>query len=873
MSHKIAVMYDKFIRGCSTLKHPKDVEHFTTSCLEVMDFEDMLNTQYTTDAHFVCYSITNFPTWPRLNKPILREIRNEGEDVVLNYFAFDIDNENHGEWTASATEEFAEKIASIEDNSLLSSWCALYLTKGGARMIYRLSSPIPVDDAEANLCWMLNQFTENLFDGVDHSCKDWTRTMRCPQVIRDKKKTWEAPYYTPPIYRPDRVLEVKQLGKLSISTVAHKTIFKREDNLEMPTFDALERLLQTENPTTRKAVQTDYYKRARRLFKTSPYLDILFNNTPPSWLPGTRNDEIMRMLGIITPMLLKNCFATIQQVFALAVRPLLTLDEVPGKVPPVQHGWNALIDIYEREVNKLNQDREFRASEAFKGISLLEEMKEGMKNWCNHPSLHNAEEEEAREFVRSHSLASVGSYFFTMAKDGYYEPFSVAASQVISRIRKTFLNDIIPTTKRSVIGEEMDITSTQIQNQYSTAVAEILMKPIGDKGGYIEDMNGTKPSLVLSTFSRNDQLKPTYNLYVDSWLKCLFGKWYEIGCQWIGNALAFDEGLICALSLEGASNAGKKLLSVGLSECLKKPAIAGPLDIYQMSGAFLTTPFLVVNEAWPDPKSGMSPADTFKALTGGDGIRVKEIYKPAMTILCPIRVILTANDDGIVRTLTKGKDMTLDNRIAIGERLFHVKVSSKAQDFLREIGGMAFTSKVGGRWIRPDSGSEESDFVVAKHFLWLYHNRDPVDRSQRFLVTGNSAPGRGGKNMTVFEKLLADNNSTPLVAQAIIEMADKRTGIWGRFIRVEENEDGGRIWVTRFGVDRYVREVLNQRVQEKEVFSGMQNILLDNEPDIGKDGNHWYEISVVILAMIASEKGIPQEAISRMAKSQKAGVN
>jgi hypothetical protein len=232
-------------------------------------------------------------------------------------------------------------------------------------------------------------------------------------------------------------------------------------------------------------------------------------------------------------------------------------------------------------------------------------------------------------------------------------------------------------------------------------------------------------------------------------------------------------------------------------------------------------------------------------------------------------MILTANDDGIVRSLTQGKNMTLENRIAVGERLLHIKIPLKAKLFLESIGGRSFTGKEGARWIRPDSGEGKSDFILAKHFLWLYHNRDKVDASQRFLVMGNSAPGAGGDRMTIFEKHLADNNCTPLVAQAIIEMADKKDGMWSKYIRI--NKEMTSLWVTRHGVYTYIREMLDEKhVVERDVFSGMLNLLAKNEPD-ELDNCHWYLVSVETLAMIATERGIAQTIIrnilmNRMAK-------
>lgn len=863
----IAVMPIKTIPGCGTIRTQEGIEFFQNNCLEVMPFETMLSSAFKSDAHFVCYNIPGFPMWPRLNKSVLQDIREDGCDIVLPVFAFDWDNQDHQIWTDRTLENFARRIDALDD-SILSKWTALYTTKHGARFIYQISNPVPADDAEQHLTWMLRRFLDQGFLEIDSNCKDWTRCFRCPQVNRDGVRT-ETEWYYFLQHRPEQRLLVSELGKLPAGTIARKHNFdKSAINADPPTFEELDRLLVGINQETRRSVQSDYFKRAKKALKDTPYFDILFNHAPPGWVVGTRNNEVLKMLGVITPILIKRCFATIQQVFALAVYPVLTLDNIPGKQDPVKHAWNALCDIYERENNKINIEAEDAAKKLSRETKTLDAIAAGMREWYTGPELQK-DEESAREFVRKRCLASVGTYFFLIGENGYYEPFPVNSGQVISRIRKGHLEGIIPTTRPTKDGEVIDIQTQVLQNTYSTSVSDILMKPVGDKGGFITDMDGEKPALVLSTFTRNTALKPEFNEFVDKWLKCLFGKEYKVGCAWIANALAFEEGLICALSLEGASNAGKKLLTVGLSECLKEPHIAGPTDIYEKSSAFLKTPFLVINEAWPDSRVGISPADTFKSLTGGDGIRVRELYKPAVTVLCPVRIILTANDDGIVRTLTKGKDMTLDNRIAIGQRLLHIKVPEAAQVYLQKIGGMGFTAKEGQRWIRPDSGNVESNYIVAKHFLWLYENRKPVDKSQRFLVMGNSAPGCGDNGqMTVFEKLLADNNSTPIVAQAIIEMGDKASGVWAKYIRIDLMN--ARLWVTRYGVYKYVQEVLQQRVADRDLYNSMQNLLAAKEPMKGNDKNHWYEINVEALAMIAFERAIPQTVIGKLNEIHKA---
>lgn len=843
----LGVMPSKLIKGCNSLHGEENLLYFQNNCQEVMSLTDMLNRQYRTDAHFTCYNLTGFPQWPLLNKSILSEIREEEHDIVLAYMAFDWDNDNHSEWTNDSITEFSNVIHNCKD-STLNSWSAIYTTLHGARIIYTMSQTAPADEAEQHLAWMFHRFKENGFTRIDESCKDYTRRFRCPQVIRDNKPSWEDPFYC--CMTQEAVLDMNLVGKRSPKTIPRKTFFLK-GNQERPAFGVLESLLFSKDKSTLRSKQTEYYKKAKRILKESEYLDILFNAAAPSWGKGHRNDEIVKMLGRIVPKLIRKTYATVQQVFALAVNPLLTLDNDQDWVA---HGWNALLDIYERETNKFNQDKEIVAERVVKEQSHLDSMVEGMKEWCDAPELYT-DEENARQYVKSNCMAHVQGYVYTMDTSGRYTSFPISKDQIISRIRKTFLNDIIKTDKINYTGEEVDVSVITIINDHSSPVSEIQMKPIGGEGGHIEDINGDRPIMVLSTFCRNDNLIPTYDPFVDDWLQNLFGVHYEIGCAWIGNALAFEEGLICALSIEGASSAGKKLLTEGLAECLKVPCIAGPEDMYQQSSAFLKTCFLVINEAWPNVKAAVSPADKFKSITGGDGIIVNEKFKPMMRILCPVRIVMTANDDGIIKELIRGKDMGHNNRDAIGQRLYHFKASEKAELYLKSIGGRGFTAKEGNRWIRPDSGSGKSDFIVAKHFLWLYKNRDKVDPTQRFLVMGNCSPGAsaGTGTQCVIEKLLADNNSTPIVALAIIELMAQRQGIWSKFIII--NKDVTRLWVTRNGVHRYIKEVKEERISEPDVFSGMLNLMEKPDPDT-INGVHWYEISARILSNAATERGI-----------------
>ncbi len=235
----LGVLHSKLIRGCNSLQGKENLTYFQNNCQEILSLEEMLTRQYRTDAHFTCYGITDFPAWPRLNKSILPEIRQEGRDIVLSYFSFDWDNDNHTEWDTENSLAFADKIAQCND-SVISSWSAIYFTLHGARFIYTLSSPVPVDQGEEHLAWMFKHFKENGFDKIDENCKDWTRCMRCPQVTRDKIQTWTQDYYS--LVTQDDILDINLVGKRSTKTIARKTYFIK-DKQEMLSFDALQKLL------------------------------------------------------------------------------------------------------------------------------------------------------------------------------------------------------------------------------------------------------------------------------------------------------------------------------------------------------------------------------------------------------------------------------------------------------------------------------------------------------------------------------------------------------------------------------------------------------------------------------------------------------
>ncbi len=300
----VAILPVKMIAGVGSLTTDADIAKFSQNCLQPMTLDEMVNTQFRTDAHYVAYSVSGMEMWPRLRKSILPELKEAGAEVLLHYFSFDWDNADHSGWNDAATKTFEEKLAIMTTHPVLSLWHTLYATRGGSRIIYKPETPISVDTAEEHILWLLEQFRTagflvgtNMPEGhIDASCRDWTRCMRCPQVNRDDGDfTWAQPYYR--LFQQHKTLPNKLLGRLTQKTLPRVNNFNKNKYADKPVPDHADSLTQLQAVVNGKMIWTDFYKRSRRVLKNSHYFDIIFNNAATGWDRGGRNDNILKMIG------------------------------------------------------------------------------------------------------------------------------------------------------------------------------------------------------------------------------------------------------------------------------------------------------------------------------------------------------------------------------------------------------------------------------------------------------------------------------------------------------------------------------------------------------------------------------------------------
>lgn len=846
---------DKYFKAIRNLHGPHLDSKGATFLPEVgrpMPLIEALTTIHGTDAHLTCYALRdahgNTGSIPLIQKQVLKQIQAEGGNLYLTCIGFDWDTPGHLPLTPPLLCGFLDKFfMACELDERLSNWTAYYTSRHGTRIFYDLKEPVPVEAGEQYIITLLKEFKKHGLL-LDKSCRDWTRRFRLPKVMRDGLATQNEAMYNLQIQ--EKQLDLSQFKKSDIRSLITAPVFSRAGTY--PDQEEVHALLYSEGAQG-KEVMSFFHKKAKALIRQTKYYDNLFDPNVPFCGDTGRNDFFQAILGTLVPKLINKCEATAEQIFSLFYGPLCELEIFADKQEPAQHCWNFLQDVYEREYSLYLESKAKEVQAIEDGQSALETMAEGMRQWCDADELFSEDNMVVEAFVRGHIFANVNLFFYPMNEKGWYGSLCLRRDQLIPRIRKSFLKDIIATEKTDVKGDLVSMSPIEIANTHATIIHEVRASPLQGVQGRIENMDGDMPILQLPMYQRNDFLPAEFSPAVDGWLRALFGKHFDKAKEWIGWALDFEAGPICALSIKGHPGIGKKMLFEGLAECLVDPCLATGHDMCgKENGALLKTPFLIVNEGLPKAKD-MSPADTFKALTAGDPIRVRELYKPPINVINPVRIICAANDHEILYELTRGKEISPDTRKALGERLLHFDLDDGGARYLQNLGGLAFTKKDGHRWIRGDSG-QDSDFVVAKHFMYLYKHKKPKNPADRFCVTGNCTEAESFK-------IASRSEDYALVVRAVIGILENNT----RLKNMGCISKTGRAYVTMQGVLAYIREIEEARITEKVLESVLKSIMKTTTP-FEKDHLNFYEVDTSALLEYAQPWGIACPRIRVAAK-------
>lgn len=831
----------------------------------VTPFLEAFQQPSTTDAHFISYYPVGAGTeaFPRLNKPILPKIRANGGDIVASCLVLDYDNPEKSTWTRERLDQWLLHLNQVADDwPAAFAFNVFYTTRHGCRLVYVYDAPVPVDVAEGKHRYMVQEFQRRGIS-FDPACSDWTRLFRLPYVMRDNTPTWEddiKEVYVQPAPRLDS--DSLPQGEV-IATAEYAHI--RDFDEPKPTPEEASAVRETFNPGTARYNQSQFYKEARKRLKGRESYACIFDQAPIANV-GSRDSTIHAHVGQTVGLLYYMTGCTATHIYGLLLPSVEQLDP-DGDTPDwTDVLWSAIGRLWVKEEAKAQVEQAKADVVAAEAVTIQESIVNGMRHWCKAAGIHD--DAQALEYMTAHLICSVGNNYFVMTPDGYYDRQQLLAVQIVPRIRELGMDGLIALKKWNHDGSRMiDRHVTELVNEYATIANDIQAKP-QVPGSYIENIGTGNATFVVRSYARNEALEPLFHTEVDAWLHAMFGEEYDVVANWISWALAFEEGPICALSIVGAQGSGKKLFCQGLAECLEKPRLASAADLTSDTQyGLVDSPFLVINEGWPQGRArGLHPADQFRALIAGDDFRMNRKFMAPVYANSAVRIIFTANNTDVIHALTGNRNLSPEDRNALGIRLMHVDIGEAGAHWLRSHGGVKLTGMKGKRWIRGDSG-EESSCLIARHFLWLHKNRHGPT-GLRFLVEGNA------RHEIMFE-MRTQSGSTPLVIETIIQLIEQPQMKQGCSILE------GKLYVLTEAILNYFREHLSQTTKERltarVIGSVMKSLVLRENPNpfiLSNREKHgrrrWHEIDCRLLLDVAQRDGWKCAKLEQLIEEQDA---
>jgi len=865
----LGIVPDKFVPG---VKEYKDLTASPHICMEVTQ---ALSTQFATDAHCFTYQLyyggEQIPP-RRVTKPALSWLREAGYDVKTTVVMVDYDRPGHSAWTKQDKDSFERSLLEAADAQfdLTVKWSFFYYTRGGARFGYVLSEPVTVEMAEGIMRGIARDFAA--YGIVTDPVHDWTRLYRMPQVMRDGVATWSEDYYEL-LVQTGVTLDPYSITPCETS-VTHK--YSNVEQLSLPqpepqwTLQALHEI----NPDNGREVLTYWAKAVKKALAGRQCYEVIFKEAPIAD-KGSRNSEIQRLVGEAIAVLYSSRIrgTTPELIYALFYTALQQLNAQDPSDPEdfTATGWRAVLSYWAKEDAKVKHEEEEDAKRTAyvqqEQTSLMGNLLQGMRSWCKAPELLQGDA-SAYWWIQNKMILGVqGGTYHVMQPDGFYTPDNVTGPNLISKIKQLGMDRLIPVTEMNQRGEQVYMHWSKVVNLYATQVPRVACMMRGPKA-FVEHLgNEMQQELILPINFRSQNLISERSREVESWLNHLGGDNVELLCNWLGQAQAFEEGPIAALSIKGEPGCGKKMLAIGLAESLQYPIYATSAEFGGFGDMLLRTPLIVVNEGIHRIKSGQDLPDVFRSMVSGDPIRVRPLYRPPLMVSNPVRIIITANNTDVVGELVGDRDLSPEDRRAIAERIVHIEVPRGCAAWLRSMGGLNYTRG----WIRSDNGTPGS-YKLAKHFRYLYETRSQVPAGNRYLVEGNIQD-------RLVMSMVTRGGSAPLVVECLIKMIDTNPKKYGYTIY------DGRVFVTAQGIVEYFRDFIATATRKgdltvvivSKVLRGLQavnddayvgNVRSLPTPDGGTQRARWREVDTKTLYLEAVEFGFRCPRLEALASRQ-----
>lgn len=755
--HKIALTSDKRLVGIRTWPVTE------ATMFEVMPVHEALESDFTTDAHFVCYTVRDADgllysdprlpenhQWPRINKTALPALRKVGCEVLNTMLVFDYDlPHDAGEkvaWTTETYKTFLDETLPILRRRLGPLFATyVYLTNHGARFIHLLTEPVPGPESEGYWAALFNIYEEA---GVkmDPACRDYTRLFRLPRVQRDGKSTWTGfveqfgLVYDPDNFIvPDADLEpVEWAHARDYST--YLEVRQETADTPMPTLEVAMKLLRTNIDSPGRMGFTAAYKAAKDALQGRASYPILFEKQPLG-AAGERDNRLTSLVGEVCRLLVAynqrtdSCTFRAEHIYALFLETLDDLKPDAGTPSWHESAWDKILRFW---VVSDAQGQAEQAEQEERAQDSADVRLDGLRSWTDHPDVHSPDEARALEAMcKNLILLTPAGDLVMLDKTGHYTR-PVSKTNVYATLENLGLaGDLVrhaTIAKDGSQGVLLKVPELLMYYGSGTTITDVSASVAHDRS-IIEQFGTDQARLVYPIACLNPQIDACCMEEVDRWLLHMIGKDHiEKFKKWIAYALDFRAGPIAALALIGPPGIGKKLLVQGLAECFLHPVVVPGVALIDTFQKEMTQSIIIsVDEGLPKDTVGVKMAfkDRIRMLVAGDPFTCGIKHKDSVKVRAAYRILLTANNSDIVDGLI-GLDLAHHDPEAIGSRILRFTGKRQAADYLLQIGTRE------KRWISGDGG-KDSKFVIARHFMWLHeHKEDFGAPEERFLVRGNA---------------------------------------------------------------------------------------------------------------------------------------
>jgi len=331
---------------------------------------------------------------------------------------------------------------------------------------------------------------------------------------------------------------------------------------------------------------------------------------------------------------------------------------------------------------------------------------------------YTAEELAEWGINRHHWILQYGNWYHFFV-DGRYNPRAFSKDEVVNVARDLLAPaasvgvELMKPTKDGFATK----TLGEITHDYGTVVERFERSLIAQESTF----DGKK--FVLATCPRRP-IEPQFSEAVDRWLQVFAGEKYEKILDWIAVATRQEEA--CAsLFVRGAEGSAKSLLALGLSRIWTDE---GPVKLSVALGEgfnadMMRCPLILGDEKMPTNNKGQPRTEELRSLITEGHHQFRQKYRDDATLRGNARVILTANNEEMLRT---AQALTNDDIQAISKRILAIHVSEAARLYVEEL-----TYEQRGALLD----------AIAPHALWLAANRT-VTRGMRFIVDGDGEAAR-----------------------------------------------------------------------------------------------------------------------------------